>query len=188
VGAAEILASPSGCATWPRNIQGPLPAGRYFPLILFLILNSILPLPSDYYEGFVREHRYGLSNLTAAAGFGEQLKNVLVAVISPAGGACFTLGNPPLAAELVGARGGGDAGLHVHRHRARARFHRAAFQHLTIRWKIPRCAIPSWPWRAATACRRTTSMSRRLQQTKRISAKRQRGVRHHRASRSTTTC
>src|SRR5204862_5859029 len=34
-----------------------------------------------YYEGFMREHQYGISNQTFAAWFGESLKALLVALV-----------------------------------------------------------------------------------------------------------
>lgn len=56
-------------------------------IALLMVVNWALNLPSDYYENFVREHRFGLSNLTAGGWIVEQLKELLVATVmfSPVG-------------------------------------------------------------------------------------------------------
>ena len=48
---------------------------------LFILVSTVLNLPSDFYEGFVREHRFGLSNLSVGGWFGEQVKGLLVGMI-----------------------------------------------------------------------------------------------------------
>jgi len=59
--------------------------GRYLPGVLFIalfaVISTVLDLPNDYYVGFIREHRFGLSNLTTAGWLGEQAKGLLVALI-----------------------------------------------------------------------------------------------------------
>ncbi len=50
-------------------------------IALLMVVNWALNLPSDYYENFVREHRFGLSNLTAGGWIVEQLKELLVATV-----------------------------------------------------------------------------------------------------------
>ena len=50
-------------------------------VVLLLVVNALLTLPWDFYQGFVREHQYGLSNLSAAGWFGEHLKGLLVALV-----------------------------------------------------------------------------------------------------------
>jgi Zn-dependent protease with chaperone function len=52
--------------------------GIYF--VIFLILNSIIDLPLSYYEGFVREHAYGLSNQTLAKWTSDELKSLAVGI------------------------------------------------------------------------------------------------------------
>ncbi|MDI1335434.1 MAG: M48 family metallopeptidase [Lacunisphaera sp.] len=58
-----------------RYLQGVLFIG------LFVLISSLLDLPNDYYTGFIREHRFGLSNLTTGAWLGEQVKGLVVALI-----------------------------------------------------------------------------------------------------------
>lgn len=48
---------------------------------LLILAMSVLSLPWDYYTDFVREHAYGLSNLTLAGWLGERAKGLLPGVI-----------------------------------------------------------------------------------------------------------
>lgn len=57
----------------------PLQLSAYW--LQFLVVASVLEAPLAFVRGYVREHRYGLSNLTAGAWFGEQLKGFVVAAI-----------------------------------------------------------------------------------------------------------
>src|SRR5437764_14174951 len=54
-------------------------AGIY--AIGFAIITWALNLPLNCYEGFVREHQYGMSNQTFGAWFGESLKALTVALV-----------------------------------------------------------------------------------------------------------
>jgi STE24 endopeptidase len=47
----------------------------------FLVVVSVIELPWSIYEGFVREHSYGLSNLTFGAWLGEEVKGFAVALV-----------------------------------------------------------------------------------------------------------
>jgi STE24 endopeptidase len=49
--------------------------------VLFLAVTTVLTLPWSIYEGFVREHSYGLSNLTFGAWLGEQAKGFGIALV-----------------------------------------------------------------------------------------------------------
>ncbi len=49
--------------------------------IAFALITWTLSLPLAYYEGFIREHHYGMSNQTFGGWFGDQLKGLLVALI-----------------------------------------------------------------------------------------------------------
>ena len=40
----------------------------------FLVVLTVLELPINFYENYLREHAYGMSNLTAGAWFGEEGK------------------------------------------------------------------------------------------------------------------
>ena len=51
-------------------------------IALFVIVSAVLDLPNDYYVGFIREHRFGLSNLTIGSWLGEQGKGLLVSLIA----------------------------------------------------------------------------------------------------------
>ena len=68
-----------------RNLAERLLSARYLQGLLFIALFAVinwgLTLPSDYYEGFIREHRFGLSNLTAGGWLSEQLKSLLVGTV-----------------------------------------------------------------------------------------------------------
>jgi STE24 endopeptidase len=49
--------------------------------IAFLILNAVLTFPLSVYEGFYREHQYGLATQTFGGWFGDQLKGLGFALI-----------------------------------------------------------------------------------------------------------
>jgi STE24 endopeptidase len=68
---------------WAERVSG----GRRTPTILlyvvaFVVLTSIATLPLDFYESFVREHAYGLSNQTLGKWAGDAVKSLLVAGIA----------------------------------------------------------------------------------------------------------
>jgi len=54
-------------------------AGVYFAI--FLIINFAIDFPLSYYQGYVREHAYGLSNQTLGKWFGDELTGLLIAVV-----------------------------------------------------------------------------------------------------------
>ncbi len=51
-------------------------------LIIFAALNSLIDLPLAYYEGFVREHAYGLSNQTFQKWLSDSLKSFMVGIVA----------------------------------------------------------------------------------------------------------
>ena len=53
--------------------------GLYF--IIFTLINFVVDIPLSYYETFVREHAYDLSNQTFGKWFGDSLKSALVGII-----------------------------------------------------------------------------------------------------------
>jgi STE24 endopeptidase len=55
-------------------------------LVIFTLINFIIDLPLSYYEEFVREHSFGLSNQTLAKWFGDTIKGTLIGLI---GGVLF---------------------------------------------------------------------------------------------------
>src|ERR1700733_5671650 len=58
-----------------RWAQNPLYAIQYF------ILTTVVALPWAAYEGYVREHQYGMSNQGLAAWLGEQAKGLVITLI-----------------------------------------------------------------------------------------------------------
>lgn len=57
----------------------PIQAGIFG--IGFAIVTAMLSFPLNFYEGFVREHQYGMSNQTFGGWFGEWLKALAIAVV-----------------------------------------------------------------------------------------------------------
>ena len=49
--------------------------------VQYIVLTTLLTLPWTIYEGFVREHKYGLSSQNLAQWMGDQAKGLLVALI-----------------------------------------------------------------------------------------------------------
>ncbi len=49
--------------------------------VCYLVVLTLIMLPWNFYEGFLREHQYHMSNLTAGAWFGEQAKSLIVSVM-----------------------------------------------------------------------------------------------------------
>lgn len=54
--------------------------GIYFTI--FSLISFVASLPLNYYEDFVREHAYGLSNQSLGKWFGDALKGLLVIVVT----------------------------------------------------------------------------------------------------------
>jgi Zn-dependent protease with chaperone function len=54
--------------------------GVYFAI--FLIINFVIDLPLSYYQGFVRQHAYGLSNQTFGKWFGDEITGLLIEVVA----------------------------------------------------------------------------------------------------------
>ena len=50
-------------------------------LVAFNVLNYLLNLPLSYYQGFVRQHAYDLSNQTLGKWFGDSIKGLVVGII-----------------------------------------------------------------------------------------------------------
>ena len=49
--------------------------------VMFILVATVIQLPWSIYEGFVREHTYGLSNLSFGAWLGEQVKGLMIALV-----------------------------------------------------------------------------------------------------------
>jgi len=54
--------------------------GFYFAI--FLIINFVIDLPLSYYQGFARQHAYGLSNQTLGKWFGDEIKGLLIGLVA----------------------------------------------------------------------------------------------------------
>ena len=50
-------------------------------ITIFLIINFAIDLPLSYYQGFAREHAYGLSNQTLGKWFGDEIIGLLITVV-----------------------------------------------------------------------------------------------------------
>jgi STE24 endopeptidase len=50
-------------------------------VVQYIVLTTLLTLPWSLYEGYFREHKYGLSNLTLGGWFGEQAKALMVGLV-----------------------------------------------------------------------------------------------------------
>jgi len=53
----------------------------YLYFAQFVVLSYLLSFPLGIYEGFIREHKYGLSNMTLAAWLGDEGKNLLISIL-----------------------------------------------------------------------------------------------------------
>jgi len=58
--------------------------GLYF--IILTLINAVIDFPLSYYQGFVRQHGYELSNQTFGKWFGDEIKSLLVGLV---GGVLF---------------------------------------------------------------------------------------------------
>ncbi len=52
--------------------------GVYFAI--FLVINFVIDLPLNYYQGYARQHAYDLSNQTLSKWFGDQIKILLLGI------------------------------------------------------------------------------------------------------------
>jgi len=57
-----------------------LTIGVYFAI--FLIINFVIDLPLSYYQGFAREHAYGLSNQTLGKWFVDEIIGLLIGIVA----------------------------------------------------------------------------------------------------------
>jgi Zn-dependent protease with chaperone function len=83
--AAALIILFSGVSARMRDFAYARARGRYLRVLIYLTLFTIvaflIDLPINYYRGYVVEHRFGLSNQTFGAWFGEQGKDVLVSIV-----------------------------------------------------------------------------------------------------------
>src|SRR5262249_28815571 len=50
-------------------------------VVIFLLINFVIDLPLSYYQDFVRQHAFGLSNQTFAKWASDQFKTLLLSLI-----------------------------------------------------------------------------------------------------------
>ena len=50
-------------------------------IVFYLVFSFLLTLPYSIYKGFIREHQFGLSNMSFDGWFGEELINLLINVV-----------------------------------------------------------------------------------------------------------
>lgn len=53
--------------------------GVYFAI--FTLINFVIDFPLSYYQGYSREHAYGLSNQTFGKWFGDEIKGLLIGIV-----------------------------------------------------------------------------------------------------------
>jgi STE24 endopeptidase len=68
--------------TWARRVGRNwfFTVGLYF--LAFWSLFYLIDWPLNYYEGFIRQHAYGLSNQTFGKWFGDSLKSLLIGLVA----------------------------------------------------------------------------------------------------------
>ncbi len=75
----------SGISPLLVDLIGRFAANEYLMFLLFIVvigtLYSVAQFPFDFYGGYVVEHRFGLSNQTAAAWFIEKIKGSAVGIV-----------------------------------------------------------------------------------------------------------
>jgi STE24 endopeptidase len=76
----------TGLSARIRNWAQRLGRGWFFVIALYLIvfagLNYLIDLPLSYYEGFARQHAYGLSNQTFQKWFSDSIKSLAVELVA----------------------------------------------------------------------------------------------------------
>ena len=72
----------AGIRTWAQRVGRIwfFTIGLYF--LVFWILFYVIDWPLNYYEGFIRQHAYGLSNQTFGKWFGDSLKTLLIGLVA----------------------------------------------------------------------------------------------------------
>lgn len=78
----------TGLSARMRNLARRIGRRWYFTFVVYFVLFSLLTfvvdLPLAYYQGFVREHAYGLSNQTLAKWSGDAVKSLMVGLVAGA--------------------------------------------------------------------------------------------------------
>ena len=86
-GASRALATFTSLPGWPAF------TGWALYLIAFIIFTSLALWPLNFYQGYVIEHRFGLSNETVAGWFADQVKalGLMAAIFVPVGTIAYLL-------------------------------------------------------------------------------------------------
>lgn len=75
----------TGLSTHMRNLAERITRLRWLQTAIYavqyIVLTSLLLLPWNLYEGYFREHQYGLSNLSLGGWLGEQAKALILSLI-----------------------------------------------------------------------------------------------------------
>jgi STE24 endopeptidase len=83
--AVYLLLLALGWSTRMRNLAGriarPKPLQTFLYWVQFLVVTYVLLFPLTLYEGFIREHQYGLANQTLGPWLGDQMKGLAVGII-----------------------------------------------------------------------------------------------------------
>ena len=131
----------------------PLQTFLYWVQYLLSRRSSLFPM--TVYEGFFREHKYGLATQTFGAWLGDQAKGLGVGLVL--GGLAVTALYGVvrrLAADVVALGGGRDHRAAGVRRADRARLHRAALQQVHAARRPGGARADPEPWPAPTACAR----------------------------------
>jgi Zn-dependent protease with chaperone function len=65
---------------WIKERTGEGARGTILYIALFVVAASIVSLPLDYYDGFVREHAYGFSTQSPHGWFADRIKTLLLTI------------------------------------------------------------------------------------------------------------
>ncbi|MFL5303451.1 MAG: M48 family metallopeptidase [Anaeromyxobacteraceae bacterium] len=80
-----LILMASGLSARMRDLAERMTRARFLQTMLYavqyFVLAAVLAFPLSVYDGFYREHRYGLANQGFGGWFGDQLKQLLVTVV-----------------------------------------------------------------------------------------------------------
>jgi STE24 endopeptidase len=66
---------------WAEGIPRFKPVRTFFYWLEFMVVTSVVLFPLNVYEGYFREHQYGLATQTFGPWFGEQLKSLGIGIV-----------------------------------------------------------------------------------------------------------
>ncbi|HXA16736.1 MAG TPA: M48 family metallopeptidase [Thermoanaerobaculia bacterium] len=71
----------AGMRNWAEKLTRFKPLQTFLYFLQYLILTTILGFPLAVYEGYFREHKYGLATQTFGPWMGDQVKDLLISVV-----------------------------------------------------------------------------------------------------------